>query len=204
MTKPDHPDEADLVRFLAVGAVDEGTRAIERRVAGGDADLVRRLREALQVKDALVAAHAARPPRELFERTRAAVIAAVREREDFGEHDRPVYVAERQQRFAGVRSSIGADINLVCTFGAYRLNAVLHGTDQPDRFALSGQLIEDEARPVVNLPVALLVDRSIAERSQTDEFGEFEFGEYDGERFGIRVGDGKAAASIELKGDSGW
>ena len=108
------------------------------------------------------------------------------------------------EQHLGLRALTGADINLVCAFGAYRLSAVMHSSERPDRFGLSGQIVQDGARPAVGVSVALLVDRVVVARTHTDEFGEFEFFEHDGDRFGVRVGDGPSAASIELKDDSGW
>ena len=204
MTDSERLDEESVVRFAVHGAVDDACRDIERRFLEGEPAIVEGVQFARRTRALLEFVDDAAPPPELVDRTWSAMKAAIGATDRVSEIDVPVFRAVRFEQHLGLRALTGADINLVCAFGAYRLSAVMHSSERPDRFGLSGQIVQDGARPAVGVSVALLVDRVVVARTHTDEFGEFEFFEHDGDRFGVRVGDGPSAASIELKDDSGW
>lgn len=185
-------------RYALFGVIDAATASVETELASdADGSIGREIESYRGLRKLFEQAEASAPPASVVERT----IRMLREKRSF---PTGVFRAEVTRKLVGVRAAIGEDINLVCAFGNYRLNAVLHGGGHPDQFALSGQLVLGDAEPVCSLAVALFVDGSEVEATRTDEFGEFEFGVHGGERFALRVGEGDHVAGIELKGESAW
>jgi hypothetical protein len=205
MTDPSDSDPIDRLRFALWGETDEATERVARALSGDGGDALRREIEQYQkMRDAFVTADRATPPRELMDKVLARLVGTPAAPSVIIEPERIVWQpATPQWSAAGVRNGIGDDVNLVWAFRNLRLSAVLHGTSRADRYALSGRLFLDQ-RPAPERPITLFVDLDEAGRTTTNPFGEFEFGENDGIRFGLRVGEGADASHVELRGTEGW
>jgi hypothetical protein len=99
---------------------------------------------------------------------------------------------------AGVRGAATPDLHFVAEAGGILLDAVLEPAGRSGAFAVAGQTSLAGGVPAVDLDVTLFVDRLPVAGATTDAFGEFAFGPFSGEHWGLRLGAGAGASYVEM------
>jgi hypothetical protein len=100
---------------------------------------------------------------------------------------------------AGFRGAATLDRLVGCEFGqGAKLRAQVHVEDDGRACAVTGRVVGPDGAPLAASTVEFFVDRSPCASATTDARGEFSFDERPGTTFGVRVGEGRAAAHVML------
>jgi hypothetical protein len=191
----DHPDEVERLRIALWDSACEPAAGAARHVGSCDecgADAYHR-----RIRDAFRRWSAAEPS--------AAALSLAREfarvPDAAGVCD--WIVATPVTGLAGVRSAITADRHVVAEAGGLSVDVVLQAAGRRGEFAVAGQTSLAGGVPAADLDVTLFVDRRPVADATTDAFGEFAFGPFSGERWGVRLGAGAGAPHVEILSAAG-
>lgn len=192
MAEANHPDEVELLRIALWGDAAE-------RTAPGAARHV----ESCAVCSADVAYH--RRVRDMFRRwaeSRPSPGAMALAQQSALAPDDPAafdwIAAVPVGACEGVRSGMPGDVHVVAGAGEIVLEVVLQSVGRHGGFSVSGEATHADASPAADVDVTLFVDRLPVAGMGTDAFGEFAFGSFTGERWGLRVRSGADASYVEI------
>jgi hypothetical protein len=101
-----------------------------------------------------------------------------------------------------VRAAASQDVHVVAEAGGLFADVVLESAGR-GAFSVAGQTSLGGGAPVAELDVTLFVDLEPVAGATTDAFGEFAFGRFAGDRWGLRLGAGADAKYVELHSDAG-